>query len=98
MFSIAKATQHNNPGAQVSHSIPHLHGWSRLISSIGMIERDHSTRHEGACGPIDVQIVVDRRRLTNYPKNIVFTFKTKPSTIYFLIAQVHLPLVLPPFP
>jgi hypothetical protein len=23
--------QHDNPGAQVSHSIPHLHIWSELI-------------------------------------------------------------------
>src|SRR5258708_34530418 len=98
MVSIGNATPQTNPGAQVSHSIPHLHGWSRLISSIGVIERDHSTRHEGACGPIDVQIVVDRRRLTNYPKDIVFTVKTKPATIYVLIAQESLALVLPAFP
>lgn len=38
--------------SQVSHSIPHLHVWSRLIP-IRVIERDHSARHERACGPID---------------------------------------------
>jgi hypothetical protein len=62
------------------------------------VERDHSARHEGACGPIDVQIVVDRRRLTNYPKDIVFTVKAKPATIYAPIAQESLALVLPAFP
>src|SRR5882757_7501494 len=31
----SEATQHNNRGAQRSHSIPHLHVWSRLIPRSG---------------------------------------------------------------
>jgi hypothetical protein len=41
-----------------------------------------------------VQIVVDRRRLTNYPKDIVFTVKAKPAIIYAPIAQQSLALEL----
>jgi hypothetical protein len=49
----SEAKRHDNPGAQVSHSIP----LARLVTadpSIGVIERDQSAGHERACDPVDL--------------------------------------------